>query len=416
MYFSTDEVCRLWTAAANGGTPKPVLIKQPFSKPITTDRELLDILKLWADAGRRGRAMVSDISYLDVDALPGPNDHTLDACIQRIERTWEGDWFAYVTDVHQYEGAVWERALDVLLPAVRNNGGLPAGGFRIEGFFGKYRSTPTGIHLDSSDNFSFIVRGPKRLVFWPRERFQPRVQSPDPRAPAQELALTRRYEDHLSDAIILDGEVGDVIYWPRDYWHVGASPEGWTAMINLAMWWNARPITLARFVLNRVLNLDGEPRLHPFDPDAALNEVPTPPSTLIRPVRDATSQMVAESESMARAVWASVTTSFGFTSPPAKRPVPALTQQMRVCVRHPILLLPTDGGCALAACGRQAATSLPSVYGCARLNAALGAEYAVQELIEILTGGDATTDAAARQECMRLIGELISFRAIDAVQ
>jgi hypothetical protein len=415
MYFSADEVSRLWTAADNGGTPKPVLIKQPFSKPITTDRELLDILKIWADAGRHGRAVVSDISYIDADALPGATDRTLDDSIQRIERAWDDDWFAYVTDVHQYDGTIWERAIEILLPAVRRNGGLPAGGFRIEGFFGKYRSTPTGIHLDSSDNFSFIVRGPKRLLFWPRERFQPRVQIPDPRAPSQELALTRRYEDHVSDAIILDGEEGDVIYWPRDYWHVGASPEGWTAMINLAMWWNARPITLARFVLNRVLHLDGEPSLHAFNPDAVLDQVSTPPPTLIRPVRDAASQVFAESEYMAHAVWANVTTSYGFTLPPSKRPVPAVANDMRVRVKHPILLLQNNGTCALAACGRQTATSLRTVHGCALLNEAPGAEYAVQELIDIFTGGTPATDDATQQECRRVIGELIAFRAIDAI-
>jgi hypothetical protein len=414
MYFSSDDICGLWKACANGGVSKPVLIKQPFAKPIATDAELLAIMKAWAAAGRRGKASVADISYIDSRALPESDDASMDACIQRIQAAWPGDWFAYVNDVHQYDGAIWERAVEVLLPAVRRNGGLPAGGFRIEGFFGKYGSTPTGIHLDSSDNFSFIVRGPKRLVFWPRDRFQPLVQFPDARAPAQELALTRRYEDHLADAIVLDGEVGDVIYWPRDYWHVGASPEGWTAMINLAMWWNARPITLARFVLNRVLDLDGDARLHPFNPSTVLQAVATPPATLSQPVRDAVTQIVADVDSTARIVWASVATSYGFTSPPARAPIPELSDETRLRVKHPIVPLLTDRACMVAACGRQTRTAVPITdAGCALLNAAPGAEYPARMLAEILTGRD--LNDGMRDECTRIVGELIAFRALEVV-
>lgn len=413
MYFSTDEVRGLWQSSEDSDS-MPVLIKKPFSTPIATEDEVLGILKQWADAARQGRATVADISQLDAGALPEAGDRTLSACIERIGRTWPGDWFAYVNDVHQYNGAVWERAVEILLPAIRKNGGLPAGGFRIEGFFGKYETTPTGIHLDSSDNFSFIVRGPKRLAFWPRDRFRPLVQMPDHRAPSQELALTRDYGKHIVDAIVIDGEVGDVVYWPKEYWHVGASPEGWTAMINLAMWWNARPITLARFVLDRVLDLDGEARLHPFNPDSVLADALTPPATIRQPIRDAASQISAHCESVGRVVWAGVATSYGFTTPPSKVAAPPLSDGTRIRVKHPIVPLAIGDGYLVMACGHRTRASVVGLYAaCARLNATPGAEYEARELIDVLAGGD--TDSEAREECTRVIGELISCRALEVV-
>lgn len=233
MYFTTHEISRFWSSLGAGRAAAPTLITRPFARPMASEEALLDILKVWADAARRGQAGAADIEKIDRGALPEPGDARLDACIERLERTWPKDWYAYVNDVHKYGGDLWERAVEILLPAIRTHGGLQAGGFKMELFFGRYGATPTGIHLDTSDNLAFIVRGPKRLAFWPRDRFQALLQLPNAHAPEQEQALTRRYEDHLHDAIVLDAGAGDVVYWPKEYWHVGASPDGWTAMITI---------------------------------------------------------------------------------------------------------------------------------------------------------------------------------------
>jgi hypothetical protein len=282
----------------------------------------------------------------------------------------------------------------------------------MELFFGKYGATPTGIHLDTSDNLAFILRGPKRMLFWPRDRFPSRRQIPNSHAPEQELALTRDYEKYLDDAIALEAEAGDVIFWPKEYWHVGSSSEGWTAMITIPMWWNARPGTVARFILDRALAIDGEPERHPFNPDAIAEEALTVPATLGRPVCEAAFQVSANLEPAARLVWATLASSYGFTVAPAKAAVPDLSAQTRVRVRHPIVAIGNGHGTTILACGHRTQTSLPAIRdGLARVNASIGAEYGVEQLTDVLLGGSG--DTSERDQCRRLLTELVSFRALE---
>jgi hypothetical protein len=414
MYFARDDISRFWEAVGTESPAQPTLIRRPFARPMATEAAVLEILKVWADAARRGQAGPTDIEKIDRGALPLPEDETLDACIARIERVWTKDWYVYVNDVHKYGGDLWERAVEILLPEIRRHGGLPAGGFKMELFFGRYGATPTGIHLDTSDNLAFIVRGPKRMAFWPPDRFKGVLQIPNAHAPEQQQALTRRYEDHLHQATVLEGETGDVIFWPKESWHVGASAEGWTAMITIPMWWNARPMTLAKFVLDRVLDFDGEPALHPFNPDAIADEALTLPETMSRPVRTAASQVAGRMEATARLAWASVASSYGFTVPPAKVAAPPLADSTRVRVKYPMVPLPSEDGCVVVACGHRSRTTIGSLpAGLARLNAALGAEYPIRDLHELLAGPNG--DAAAHEACQRLLIDLVSCRALEVV-
>jgi 50S ribosomal protein L16 3-hydroxylase len=410
MFFLDHEIHDFWKSFNNGRGPRPLLLKRPFSNMIATDDALLTILKSWAEAGKLGRAGPIDIDKIDQDALPDVNDETLDACIRRIQGKWDKDWYAYINDVQQYSGDLWERAVEIILPAIRANGGLPAGGFKMEFFFGKYGSTPTGIHLDTSDNLAFILRGPKRMVFWPSGRFRSRLQIPDAKAPTHEQALIGRYEDHMNDAIVLDADAGDVIYWPKEYWHVGSSPANWTAMITIAMWWNARPLTVARFLLDRCLELDGEPQLHPFNPDSLVEQALTLPDTVRRPIGDVKSQ-ISNIDSVSSMVWASLASCYGFTVPPAKVVGSPVTDSAQVRLQYPVIALPWGNTHIIFACGHRMHTSISKVnVGLSRLNSAIGAEYTVRELKAILLA-NASDGAPLEKECMRLIAELISSRA-----
>jgi hypothetical protein len=414
MYFSQQEITKFWDSVDTFHDPRPVLVKRPFSRGIATEQSLLSILKQWAEAARRGSAGMIDIDKLEMKAMPEDGDQTLDDCILRIASNWQKDWYAYINDVHKYGGELWERAVEIVLPAIRSNGGLPAGGFKMELFFGRYGVTPTGIHLDTSDNLAFIVRGPKRMVFWPGSRFPSLLRIPDPHEPTQELALKRGYQDSVSDAVIIDAEAGDVVYWPKEYWHVGVSAERWTAMITIPMWWNARPTTVAKFILDRTVKLNGGPQMHPFNPDAMSISALHPPETLREPVRNALCQL-AEVDTVIRLAWASIASAYGFTVPPAKMSVPALCKCTRVRLRHPVIILARERQCTVFACGHHTHTPLLELdKAFDQLNAMMGTEYTVEELKGIMFERHECSPAM-EQEYNRLVSELISFRALELV-
>jgi hypothetical protein len=413
MYFAPAEIDRLWCAVQTEGAARPLHIARPFARPLATEAAVLETLKRWADAARRGQAGV-DIEQIDRHALPHADDRTLDQCINRLERNWTGDWYAYINDVQRYDGDLWERAVEILLPAIRRQG-LPAGGFKMELFFGKYGATPTGIHLDTSDNLAFILRGPKRMLFWPPGRFPSLRKIPANDAPQQEQALTRDYAAHRADAIELVGETGDVFYWPKEYWHVGASSEGWTTMVTIPMWWNARPGTVARFILDRALGLDGEPRGHVFNPDEAARDALTMPASVSGPVAAAAAQINANLQPAARLVWASLASSYGFTVPPGRADIAApLTERTPERLKYPIVAFPGADATTLLACGHQVRTSLDGVGAAvADLNETRDGTYALGDVVDRLAGADAAP--AVREEGWRVSRELLSSRSLQTI-
>jgi ribosomal protein L16 Arg81 hydroxylase len=98
----------------------------------------------------------------------------------------------------------------------------------VEGvlFFGNYDKTPQGIHKDPVDIFLFVIEGRKKMYLWPEEFFH--EGDHDARLDS-DFAVLRR------DAIVLEGEPGDVIYWPSGYWHVGESVGGLSLSLSLAL-------------------------------------------------------------------------------------------------------------------------------------------------------------------------------------
>lgn len=71
-----------------------------------------------------------------------------------------------------------------------------------------------------------VIRGPKRMLVWPYEALLEHVSDPD---------TDLRYEgwdlDELDpaglrgQATVLDGDSGDLLYWPASYWHVAEADE-----------------------------------------------------------------------------------------------------------------------------------------------------------------------------------------------
>lgn len=408
MYFAQPEVDAFWEKVQPAWNRQPLLIKRPFSKPFVDETEFLGFLQRWAQEGRDGRRMIG-VHLLDADVLPRPEDRTLEAFEQRIADRWPKDWYLYLSDgVQGYDGAVWERAVEVIRPALRLQGGLPAGGMMLDLFYGKYRSTPTGIHLDSSDNLAFVVRGPKRLMFWPPESFAVKFASP-PVNPSHQQALTGRFAEHAASATIIDADAGDVIYWPKEFWHISTS-DNWSAMVTLPIWWNASAANLARTMVPRLLDLRGESRFYDIDVDDAAAAAATLPATLGEMVTTIKGQVTARLESTAKVAWAKFVTAYGFTTPPAPREAAEVTDATRVRVAHPIAAIDLGRAVAVIACGQQMVTpsmSLIPVVGALRP----GSEHTVADLQRLLP----IADADVSRNLTQMVRQLIAFRALNVV-
>jgi hypothetical protein len=360
MYFESAEVQQFLHLLKSHG-PEPFVLRRPFSKPMVGSRELVKTLLTWADRARQGKAGAIDLRKVDKGALPGAGDETFEQCTSRLQEIWgPDDWFAYINDVQQYNGDLWERAIEIISPLMKQAGGMPAGGFKMELFFGRYGATPTGIHLDTSDNLAFVLKGPKRMIFWPRSTFSSLLQIPSASDPSHEQALTRHYQEHMSNALTLDAEEGDVVFWSRDYWHVGASPDAWTAMIAIPMWWAARPATIAGIIMSQVLrDLTGDAQPHSFDPDEFRRgsfKPPVLPPTFRDVAVSVPKAVSSRFEMAAQLVFARLATACGFTVPPGPAQIASIGLKSKIVVKHPIIAMPAPAGHMLIACGHCVTT------------------------------------------------------------
>ena len=167
-------------------------------------------LDAWPDASRLSQTVITWSNY---PSRAHKLADDMSVLVWAGGRAWLTNTGYWPYGVQGYDGAIWERAVEVIRPALKLQGGLPAGGMMLDLFYGKYRSTPTGIHLDSSDNLAFVVRGPKRLMFWPPESFAVKFASP-PVNPSHQQALTGRFDYadtwlNMADALASRGNTLD---------------------------------------------------------------------------------------------------------------------------------------------------------------------------------------------------------------
>jgi cupin-like protein len=408
MYFSQQEVATFWDHLTPYWGRGPGVIRRPFSKPFVSEPEFLAILKKWAEEARCGHRLV-DVAMVDRDALPGAEDETLAAIERNIAERWNRDWYLYIPDgVQQYDGDIWERAIEVIIPAIGVQGGLPSGGMMLDLFYGRYQSTPTGIHLDSSDNLAFVTRGPKRMLFWPPDRFSVKFSSPR-NDPSHQRALIARYEEHENDAIVIDADAGDVIYWPKEYWHIGASQNTWSGMVSIPMWWTAKPSSLARSMLSRVLELDSEPQLYRVTVETLESAALDLPAALHDVVGQMKSQVHSKLDLTAKVAWAKFVTSYGFTSPPALLPPVSVTGATRIRVKHPIVAVPLGRAIAVVGCGHSTLAQFTPLSRIVQ-HLRVGTEHTVGDLGQLVPE---SRDEVC-EHLVKLVGELVSFRALEA--
>lgn len=331
--------------------------RQPFAKPLASEAEYFEVLKGWAGEVRAGRCL-AQTRWLEEDLLPSEADADLSAFCRRVESRGPQDWCLYQADGAQvWSPALWHRLSELVRPVLAHVGGLPPGGMMLDLFLGRYDRTGTGIHRDEADVLAFVTRGPKRLYFWPRARFEGRWATPD-RSHFQTGIWS--YEKHLEGAIVVEAQAGDVIYWPRDYFHIGASPDHWSGMMTLTMWWQASAQSAVRYVFDSLCRAEGETVVYPLRLESLADAARAVPEALRSASEGALSTLNAQWEARVAEAWARVATAYGFVMPPGLLPRPA---NGRCVVRHPIAVVAIAGRPQVFACGHRLPT--PSAAGLA---------------------------------------------------
>jgi 50S ribosomal protein L16 3-hydroxylase len=346
-----DDTWRAFLATDWRRTPR--LFKRAADS-VTTTEDLFDTLCELADDERgqlaRSRALVSiqqrPQAPGDVTFLPCRDDGSWQGFRARIANQRPGqDYQLYVTDgLQRYCAAIWRRSRDFLAPLFECVG-LPAGGVGIECFSGSYEVTQTGIHLDSADNFSFVIEGRKRMLFWPPDAF--RARETNVYRSHQKSGISD-YRAHQHSAIAIDAEAGDIIYWPQQYWHVAVSEaREWATTVNLAMWWTSPASLLLKKAVDRVL--DSVDDISPESIDAPMRDVVATARSLPRSMvatLDEYRDVIASStmDEAVQAAWSSLVTSGGFLVAPRPGVRRALGDGDQLCVdpRHPVVTIPLD--------------------------------------------------------------------------
>jgi hypothetical protein len=227
--FWTDFVRRFWGR-------RPTVIRQPFARAIASPAEVFGAM---VAATGRLRSEALDFA-LTIDGaraaadiqrwLPTKKDGSLERFGRRIGCDVPGRTFAVFVPQIQIElgWAVWTRVrrfLNGLYTLV----GVPAHRAEIDLFAGNYPHSRRGIHLDSADVFCLVIEGRKRIRVWPGSSF----------------SESRGYwygfpndRNHRANSLCLDGEPGDILYWPSSYWHVGESRGGTVCSLSLGLYWH----------------------------------------------------------------------------------------------------------------------------------------------------------------------------------
>jgi 50S ribosomal protein L16 3-hydroxylase len=202
---------------------RPFILKQAFATPVATSAEVFQGLVTASDQYRAGASLgvrfyiEQGLQQAEIDKhLPESGDGSIGRYAERVNQMLEGRRFGLVVNQYSMHQAQVYLRLRKLFRGLNELVGTPAFLSEAVVFLGNYDKTPFGIHQDSASNFTFVLEGRKRIRAWPDKFF------PDSRSACQRL----EYERFLDGATTLDGEPGDVLYWPSSYWHVAESLGG----------------------------------------------------------------------------------------------------------------------------------------------------------------------------------------------
>lgn len=204
---------------------EPAAWRGVFADPFVEMEDVFDWLLRAAERCRQGDRPQhyrlysgSELLSDPVPHLPRPTDRSVAGYMTRLEAEL-GQVGLVVNELQATHPALWHRMLD-FLRGLYARIGMPAAGALLDLFSGSYAKGFFGLHKDDQDVFTFVLEGEKRLLLWPFETFAAHSEAQGA-SPQSSWGLTRVDVEAFRDqAIVLEGEPGDLLYWPASYWHV----------------------------------------------------------------------------------------------------------------------------------------------------------------------------------------------------
>lgn len=402
----------------------PLVIKRPFGSPLAEPDEffgaLVEASNQYRQDGGRSRLSVErnaqirfniEHAQLMTDTeryLPELDDGSVEGYINRVTRQLDGKHFELI--VHHFQAhsiELWMRMRD-FFRGLYEIIGIPAEKSEAVVFLRNHALTSFGLHKDDASVFMFILDGRKKILAWPNDRF----------AAKGDMFCTTDYEPFLDEATILEGEPGDIIYWPSSYWHVAESSGEWSASISLGLRLNYQPFAdvmrhLIRLVSDRLAQA---PRVdtYPFDPNSlrqSATDMPGEIKTAINVLREVS--LSADIEQVHKLAWLNRVTGFGFLKVPPPLPLRTLTEDELIHTRadYPIVWLPWSEGRMVCSANGHSFTLRESgevIKMIERLNT--GSACRVKDLIQESTG---SSTSGATTLLQYVLGKLYCVRAIE---
>lgn len=255
---------------------RPLVIKHPFATPLTTTNEMFSAIKSASEQFRAGEPDCFFRFYTEEGFLltgpklqhyiPETSDLAAADYVDRMVQKLNGQGFGLVISQFQaHEARLWQRVRTFLSNLSAELAAQPW--VEIVSFLGNYDKTPFGIHRDEVSVFLFVVEGRKRIYLWPPGHF----------SNSDDVRLESDFERLRRDAVVLEAEAGEVIFWPANFWHVGESVGGLSLSISIAL----GPLRPAEIVLNSLLT-ELKERL---EPSLAEGKFPSSPAEAQRSIK-----------------------------------------------------------------------------------------------------------------------------------
>jgi len=216
--------------AEQGWQRQPLVIKNAFPADFLTEQDTFDAWRTfvagvpsdrWGNLARlyRGSDLVADVEPF----LPTASDTSWDSYLRRLgDQTGAPDWGLCLTDPQLSSARIFRRLL-TFLDSLFQTIGMPCGGCSPDLFMMNHKASFFKLHKDVQDVFTFVISGWRRFLLWPFDTFSTVAgmephQSREPR-----LLIDIDHEAYRSQATVLEGTAGDLLYWPAEWWHVGES-------------------------------------------------------------------------------------------------------------------------------------------------------------------------------------------------
>ncbi|MER7334172.1 MULTISPECIES: JmjC domain-containing protein [unclassified Micromonospora] len=172
-----------------------------------------------ADPSRGGPVLTPNVQFTvervqrtaPGDHLPAAGDGSFDGYEQRLAGLLGGRRYALVAHCfHAFDFGLWSRQRSFWAP-LWHHVGLPYVSAITTLFHGTYEHSPVGVHRDRYATFMFVLRGRKRMRFWPARPW------------SEPVTTVLDYDRYRSGSFAVEVGPGDLLYWPASYYHVGES-------------------------------------------------------------------------------------------------------------------------------------------------------------------------------------------------